>query len=89
MNISPLAYSSPSIENKVAHGSEQLEIVVHSAYNDDDTTNSSCSKDRKAKTITESFETITHVFTMHMTAFKEMPGISSTKWRSKGETPFV
>jgi hypothetical protein len=53
MNISPLAYSSPSIENKVAHGSEQLEIVVHSAYNDDDTTNSSCSKDRKAKTITE------------------------------------
>jgi hypothetical protein len=67
MNISPLASSSPSIENKtrhvplnrspsvnvVAHGSEQLEIVVHSAYNDDDTTNSSCSKDRKAKTITE------------------------------------
>jgi len=36
MNISPLAYSSPSIENKVAHGSEQLEIVVHSAYYDDD-----------------------------------------------------
>jgi DNA repair exonuclease SbcCD ATPase subunit len=85
MNISPPASSSPSIKNKtrhvplnrspsvhvVAHGSEQLEVVVHSACNEDDTANSSCSKNVKTKTLTDSFETITHVFTTHMTAFIE------------------
>lgn len=63
--------SAPSV-NVIAHGSEQLEIVVHSPCNDDDdTTNTSRSKDVKTKTLTDSFEAIIHVFTTHMSAFKE------------------
>ncbi len=63
--------NSPSV-NIIAHGSEQLEIVVHSpCIDDDDTTNASRSNNVKTKTLTDSFEAIAHMFTTHMSAFKE------------------
>jgi predicted nucleic acid-binding Zn-ribbon protein len=56
--------NSPSV-NVLASSSEQLEIVVHS--NDGDGTSGS----KDAKIITNSFDSITHVYATHMASFKE------------------
>jgi predicted nucleic acid-binding Zn-ribbon protein len=56
--------NSPSV-NVLADSAEQLEIVAHS-YDGDGTSGS-----KDAKIITNSFDSITHVYATHMASFKE------------------